>query len=99
MNNSKVYFHCSNETFGISVVESIAAGCIPIVPNTTAHKETVPKDDLRYKENDENDAKMKIEAALRGDFDKYLHELQEHIKKFSEENFHQSFLKIVESLN
>ena len=42
MNTSKVYFHCSKETFGISIVESISAGCIPIVPNNSAHKETVP---------------------------------------------------------
>ncbi len=99
LNTSKVYFHCSNETFGISVVESIAAGCIPIVPNTSAHKETVPIDELRFKENDEGDAKMKIEAALRGDFDKYLPELQEHAKKFSEEIFQKSMIEFIDENN
>ncbi|MFB5613130.1 MAG: glycosyltransferase, partial [Nitrosarchaeum sp.] len=52
LNNSKIFFHCSNETFGISVIESIAAGCIPIVPDNSAHKETVPFEELRYNEND-----------------------------------------------
>jgi glycosyltransferase involved in cell wall biosynthesis len=91
--SSKVYFQSSRETFGISVVEGIMAGCIPIVPDNTANKETVPIEDLRFKENDENDAKMKVEAASRGDFDKYLPELQEHVKKFSEENFQKNMIE------
>jgi len=92
LNSSKVYFQSSEETFGISVVEGIMAGCIPIVPENTANKETVIIEELRYKENDKNDAKKKIESALRGDFDKYLIELQEHIKKFSEENFQKNII-------
>ena len=92
LGSSKVYFQSSKETFGISVVESIAAGCIPIVPNNTANKESVPIEELRYKENDENDAKKKIEYALKGNFDKHLIELQEYIKKFSEENFQKNII-------
>lgn len=92
LNSSKVYFQSSIETFGISVVEAIAAGCIPIVPNNSAHKETVPFPELRYKEKDVDDAKKKIESALRGNFDKYLLELQEHVKKFSEENFQKNII-------
>ena len=87
LNSSKVYFQSSEETFGISVVEGIMAGCIPIVPNNTANKETVPISSLRYNENDIDDAKEHIKLALRGDFDKYLNELQDHIEKFSEIQF------------
>ncbi|AFS81876.1 glycosyltransferase family 4 protein [Candidatus Nitrosopumilus sediminis] len=96
--SSKVYFHPSIETFGISVVESIASGCIPIVPDNSAHKETVPFEELRYKENDENDAKMKIEAALRGDFDKYLPELKRHIEKFQTKKFQRNILEFIEEI-
>ena len=92
LNSSKVYFQSSKETFGISVIEGIMTGCIPIVPDNTANKETVPIDELRYRENDKNDARNKIEAALQGDFDKYLIELQEHVKKFSEENFQKNII-------
>jgi len=99
LNNSKVYFHCSDETFGISVVESITAGCIPIVPDTTAHKETVPFDELRYKENDENDAKNKIKNALNGEFDHILSSLSNSIEKFSKKKFQQSFLQLIEEFN
>jgi hypothetical protein len=68
------------------------AGCIPIVPDNTANRETVPINELRYKENDKNDAKKKIESALRNDFDKYLLKLQLHAKTFSEENFQKNII-------
>jgi hypothetical protein len=92
LNSSKIYFQSSKETFGISVIEGIMAGCIPIVPDNTANRETVPINELRYKENDKNDAKKKIESALRNDFDKYLLKLQLHAKTFSEENFQKNII-------
>ncbi|KFM14537.1 alpha-12-mannosyltransferase protein [Marine Group I thaumarchaeote SCGC RSA3] len=92
LNSSKVYFQSSEETFGISVVEGILAGCIPIVPDNSANKETVPFDELRYVENDENDAGGKIELAINGDFDKFLIKLQDHAKRFSEENFQKNVI-------
>ena len=92
LNSSKVYFQSSEETFGISVVEGIMSGCIPIVPDNTANNETVFLKELRYKENDENDAKEKIQSALNGNFDKYLEKLQKHVKKFSEENFQKKII-------
>jgi len=99
LNYSKVYFHCSKETFGISVVESIAAGCIPIVPNSSAHKETVPFEELRYKENDFSDAQNKIEKAISGELDFIKKPLQDSIKKFSKEKFQQSFLILIDKLS
>ena len=96
--SSKVYFHPSIETFGISVVESITTGCIPIVPDNSAHKETVPFEELRYKENDVNDAIIKISNATSGKYDEFLPSLKEHIKKFQTKEFQKKMLELIEEL-
>lgn len=49
LNSSKYFLHTlENEPFGITAVEAIAAGCIPIVHNSGGQKETVPHPELRY---------------------------------------------------
>lgn len=95
ISSTKVYFHPSKETFGISVVESIAAGCVPIVPDNSAHKETVPFGNLRYKPDDPKDARDHVVKAINGDFDEYIPKLQQHIKIFDVSNFKK---KVVEQI-
>jgi len=95
---AKVYFHASPETFGITIIESIAAGCIPIVPDISAHIETVPFSELRYIPNDFNDATNKIKRALKGEFDHLVEALQKTIPKYSKENFKKSFINYIEKL-
>jgi glycosyltransferase involved in cell wall biosynthesis len=97
LQESKVYFHASEETFGISVVESIAAGCIPIVPDNSAHVETVPFKELRYAPYDVKDAQAKVKAALSGDFDGLLKQLQNNVQKYNVANFKRSFTKFIDS--
>lgn len=97
LKRSKVYFHASPETFGISVVESIAAGCIPIVPDNSAHKETVPFDDLRYKPDSKNDAQEKIRKAISGDYDDLLNSLKNSVSIYSKQNFKKSITSLIEN--
>lgn len=49
LNSSRYFLHTLiNEPFGITAVEAIAAGCLPIVHNSGGQKETVPIRELRY---------------------------------------------------
>ena len=48
LGRARVYLHASKETFGIAVAEAVAAGCMPVVPDNSAHPETVPFAKLRY---------------------------------------------------
>ena len=94
LGRARVYLHASSETFGIAVVEAIAAGCVPIVPDNSAHPETVPFAELRYSTEEEGAAK--VSAALDGEYDRLLPRLQEHVQQFSEEAFQERMLGIIE---
>jgi len=97
LSSSKVFFHPARETFGISVVEAIAAGCIPIVPNNSANIETVPYDELRF--NEKEDAIEKLQNAASGKYDYLKPNLKKHIEKFSIESYQKGMLKELESLS
>lgn len=94
---SKIYFHTSNETFGISVVEAMSAGCIPIVPDTSGHKETVPFDELRYNINNYDEARLKLKLACEGKFDHYIPKIKSHAEKFDKKVFQSKILKEIEN--
>ena len=50
---SKIYLHCAvNEHFGISLIEAMACGCLPIANDSGGPKEFVPEN-LRYTSMDE----------------------------------------------
>lgn len=89
----KVYFHPSPETFGLSVVEAISNGCIPIVPNNSAHLETVPFPELRF--NDKQEAIQLINDAINGKFDYLKESLIENLEKFSEKSFMDEMLNVL----
>ena len=93
VSSSKVYLHAADEAFGITVVEAMAAGCVPIVPNRTATVETVPFAELRF--DSEEEAATKVRAAADGRYDGYLRRLAEHAEKFSEESFAKRLLQMV----
>lgn len=91
---AKAYLHASKETFGIAVAEAVAAGCVPVVPDNSAHAETVPFAELRYGAEDE--AISKVSAALDGRYDGLLPGLRDHVRQFSEAAFQERMLGIIE---
>ena len=94
VSSSRVYLHAADEPFGIAIVEAMAAGCVPIVPNRAATVETVPFEELRF--DTEEEAAAKVRAAADGAYDGYLPRLAEHASKFSEEAFAERVLQLVE---
>lgn len=94
---TKVYLHGKIEDFGISVVEAIAAGCVPVVPDAGGTKETVPVSDLRYTPNDLNVMQEKVEKALAGEYDHHLPFLQKHIERYDTSVFQKSLLDFIKA--
>ena len=87
------YLHPRRESFGIAVVEAIAAGCVPVVPDNSAHPETVPFDELRYRTEEE--AAETVRGALDGRYDGLLRGLRDHAQTFSEESFQRGMLEAI----
>jgi len=86
LQQSRFFLHTRiGEHFGIATVEAIAAGCIPIVPNSGGQKEIVPDERLRFDSIDEiPDMVRTISKENLSDIRKSL---QLHIQQFNEIEF------------
>lgn len=82
-----------NEHFGISTVEAIANGCLPIVHNSGGQREIVSLSQLRFNEPSESVANLK---SLIGSsyFEKqnYLSELQKQLDNYTTRTFRKRIL-------
>ena len=96
---SKVYLHGKIEDFGISIVEAVAAGCVPIVPDGGGIRETIPIPKLRFEPENLNAIREKVEAALSGEYDHYVSELQSHVKQYDMSVFNRKILDYVQKLD
>lgn len=92
---SKVYLHAAeNEPFGVSIVEAMSSGCIPVVHDSGGPKEFVPKH-LRY-DNAKQVAHL-VESCIYKWSPKNA-EFFVHISEdFSEEKFSKRFVQIIRS--
>lgn len=95
MRDASVYLHTqSGEHFGISIVEAMSAGLIPIVPDKGGHNEFVPG---KYQFNSIVKAASIISSALRSSASE-RQKISSSVKKFSVENFLKSFQRLLLSL-
>lgn len=95
LRKAKVYFHTMPfEDFGISIVEGMAASCIPVVHKSGGPKEFVPS---KWQYEDAESACQKIQEALA----EWQPHIGEHMTKiawqFSQERFREKFLETLKN--
>lgn len=93
MREANIYFHTlPGEPFGISTVEAMSAGLIPIVPDIGGHTEFVPR---RYQFHTFGDAVKCIENATTApDSERVL--ISDSVKRFSTENYIMQLKQVVQ---
>jgi glycosyltransferase involved in cell wall biosynthesis len=91
---SLVFMHSTvEEHFGLSTVEAISAGCIPLVHNSGGQIEIVKRSELLY--DDIPDAEIKLQDILTLNREKrleYLQSLKQNIEKYDERSFQAGML-------
>ena len=95
MRKSKIYFHPrSQEHFGISIVEAMSAGLIPIVPTTGGQTEFVPS---KYHFHTLKQAAQIASSAFNiPDSERIL--ISNSVKRFSTRNYIRGFQQVVNRL-
>jgi glycosyltransferase involved in cell wall biosynthesis len=96
MTRAKVYFHpMIGEHFGMAVVEAMASGLIPVVPNVGGQTEFVP---LKYHFNTIEEAAEKVSSAF---YESELERIQisNSVNKFSVSNYINEFQQIIGKLS
>jgi glycosyltransferase involved in cell wall biosynthesis len=95
MVRAKVYFHpMVGEHFGMSVVEAMAAGLIPVVPNIGGQTEFVP---LKYHLSTIEEAAEKVSSAFY-DSDLERVQISNSVNRFSVSNYINEFQRIIGNL-
>jgi glycosyltransferase involved in cell wall biosynthesis len=95
LGRAKIYLHTTpQEHFGISIVEAMASGCIPITHNSGGMMEFVPD---RYRYEDLQDAVIKINSAMHEWRPQVAEDMFRIAQQFSEYNFSKNFIEIFSS--
>jgi glycosyltransferase involved in cell wall biosynthesis len=95
MRESKVYFHpLLGEPFGISTVEAMSAGLIPVVPNIGGHTEFVP---LKYQFSTFGEGVEAVSSALKASNSERML-ISDSVKRYSIDSFIHHFQQIVTNL-
>ena len=92
---SKVYFHpLLGEPFGISIVEAMSAGLIPVVPNIGGHTEFVP---LKYQFRTFGEGVEAISSALKASNSERML-ISDSVRRYSIDSFIHHFQQVITNL-
>ena len=95
MKGSKVFFHPrEGEHFGMSIVEAMSAGLVPVVPSIGGQTEFVP---TKYQYSSLEQALQIVTSAL-DITDKERHRISDSVRRFSETNYKRQFQLIISKL-
>jgi glycosyltransferase involved in cell wall biosynthesis len=83
-----------HEPFGISPVEAMLRGCLPLGHDSGGVRETVPWPELRYRDLD--DLTRKLEALRDGAGESRRLEILTHARKFTPEAFRPAFAALID---
>ena len=94
---SKIYLHLMRgEHFGITVVESMSAGCVPVVHASGGPKEIVADSGLLWQEPDEI---PRLLASADDSYERLSKLSKERAKLFSGEKFDKTFGELLERMS
>jgi alpha-1,2-mannosyltransferase len=99
---AKLYVHCMpSEFFGISIVEAMAAGCIPLVHRSGGpYIDIIDYDKYGFSFNDVPELSDKINVLLENDAlrKEHVEKLRVRAKMFSKDVFKKNVTKIIDNL-
>jgi glycosyltransferase involved in cell wall biosynthesis len=99
MRKSKVYLHpLAGEPFGISIVEAMSAGLIPVVPDEGGYTEFVPEYYQYHTHQQAADVIGKILIASDNNMQRERTQLSEGVSKFSTKSYKADMRKVIEPL-
>ena len=94
---AKLYFHPPvAESFGISIVEAMSAGVIPVVWDFGGPRETVP---AKYRYRNLEEASSMIESLINQELKDESERVSHIAERFSKERFKNTMKKVILSVN
>lgn len=100
LQRSRYFLHTLiNEPFGITAVQAMAAGCIPLVHDSGGQRETVPEPSLRYQTLANIPLCIaELDTLAISEINALRQRLQNHVHQFSADRFHSRIQAQLEEL-
>jgi glycosyltransferase involved in cell wall biosynthesis len=101
LSKAKIYVHCApHEYFGISVVEAMACGCVPVVHKSGGpYTDIIEYDEYGFSFESAHELASKINLLLNNNdlYEKFSERAQERSKMFNRENFKKHLIDTIKS--